>query len=190
MTLKNFIKCFEIDKRSDYTIIDVIRIIRILSERPYGRIRLVNKLSLGEASVKTMIERLRKEGVLTDSTRGQILTERGGKIAEEINRKIFIFYNLKILSITRKPCTTFVVRNSASRVRMGIEQRDEGMKVGVNITTLVYDGKSIRFPGTREVVRDFRGKLDLKKGDVIIVSYGEGVEKRERGGFAAALTII
>jgi predicted transcriptional regulator len=190
MILKKFIKGFEIDRRSDYSIIDIIRILRILSERPTGRIHLMNELGLGEATVKTMIKRLKNEGVLSDSTKGQILTGTGKKIAEEINERVSIFYNFKIPTITKKSCTIFVVRNSARKVKVGIEQRDEGMKLGVNIITLVYDGKNIRFPGTGEIFKDFREKLELKGGDVIIISSGEGNEKRERGGIAAALTLI
>ncbi|MEE9323525.1 MAG: DUF4443 domain-containing protein, partial [Candidatus Aenigmarchaeota archaeon] len=184
---KKFVRGFEIDKRSGYTIVDIIRVLRILHGGPMGRVRLIKEIGLGEATVKTMIKRLKNDGILTDSTRGQILTGIGREIAEEINEKVSIFHNFKIPTITRKTCTTFIVRNSAGKVKMGIEQRDEGMKLGVNVTTLVYDGKDVRFPGTGEIFRDLDGKLNLKRGDVIIISSGEG---KERGGFAAVLTLI
>lgn len=190
MNLKKFVKSFEVDKRSDYTIIDVVRILIILNKKPMGRINLMNELGLGEATVKTMIKRLKKEEVVNDSTRGQVLTKRGRGIAEGFAKKISFFYDIKIPPISKTPCVVFVVRNSASKLKVGIEQRDEGMKLGVNIITLVYDGDKVRFPGTGEIVKGFEKKPDLKKGDVIIISSGKRGEEMERGGIAAALTLI
>lgn len=190
MNLKKFLKTFEVDKRSDYTIIDIVRILIALNKKPMGRINLMKELGLGEATIKTMIKRLKGEGVVNYSTKGQVLTKKGRLIAEEFARKISSFHDIEIPSISKTSCIVFVVRNSASKVKLGIEQRDEGMKLGVNIITLVYEGGKVRFPGTGETVKDIEEKMDLKGGDVIIISSGKKGWEMERGGIAAALTLI
>jgi len=190
MTVKRFVRDFEIDKRSDYTIIDIIRVLFILSEGPMGRIRLINELDMGEATVKTIIKRLGKEGLLTDSTKGQVLTESGKVIASSISRKMSVFREFRIPLFSKKICDLFIVRSSEKRVGMGIEQRDEGMKAGADIVTLVYDGLNVKFPKTGEKVELPDDNLNLKKGDVLIFSSGKERVVRERGGIAAALTLF
>jgi predicted transcriptional regulator len=180
---------FEIDRRSGYSVVDVVRVFRILSERPMGRVLLVEELGLGEATVKTMTKNLRKHGLTRDSTRGEVLTEKGGRVSDYLNRKVSKAFRVKVPSISKKPTVALIVRNAAGKVRMGIEQRDEGMKVGVNVTTLVFRNRQATFPGTGEVVKGLES-LEAGDRDVIIIASGENANKAERGGIAAALTLM
>jgi biotin operon repressor len=189
MNFRKLLGGFEIDKRSGYSVVDVVRVFRILSERPMGRVLLVEKLGLGEATVKTMTKNLRKHGFTRDSTRGEVLTKKGGRVSDYLNRKISKVFRVKIPSISKKPTVALIVRNAAVKVRMGIEQRDEGMKVGVNVTTLVYQNRQATFPGTGEVVKGLE-HLEAGDRDVIIIASGGNIARAERGGFAAALTLM
>jgi len=189
MSLKKFLKGFEIDKRSGYSIVDVVRILQALSKKPTGRISLIKELGLGEATVKTLVKNLRGYGLTKDSTRGEVLTEKGKKVSGYLNRKVSFALQVRIPSISREPTVALIVRNASKKVRMGIEQRDEGMKVGVNVTTLVFRGKQAKFPGTGEVVKGIEN-LRAKDNDVIIIASGENSTVAERGGIAAALTLI
>ncbi len=188
MGLKKLFGGFGIDKRSDYTMADVIRVLRILSTRPRGRISLMKELGLGEASVKTMIKNLRKHGLTRHSTKGEILTEKGRKVSEYLNRKVKSVFRIRIPSISTKPTVAIVVRRASRRVIRGIEQRDEGMKMGVDVTTLVCEDGCIRFPGTGEVVRGV--DFDLEEGDVVVLASGKNLKEAERGGIAAVLTLL
>ncbi len=189
MTLKKLLKEFVIDKRSGYSLVDVVRVFRILSEKPMGRILLMKESGLGEANVKTMIKKLREHGFTKDSTRGEVLTEKGKGISDYLKRKVSRTFRVRISSISKKPTVALIVRDASERVKMGIEQRDEGMKMGVNVTTLVFQNKKAKFPGTKEVVRGLEG-LEVKDKDVIIISSGRNAKEAERGGIAAVLTLI
>ena len=188
MNLKNFARNFSIDKRSGYTLVDVIRAIMFMSERHYGRISLTKKLGLCEASVRTMLKKLKSVGLLTVSTKGHVLTKKGEELAKNINRKIFSVRRFERPRFVKKSCVVFVVKGSAKKVKLGIEQRDEGMRFGSEIITLVYDGKNVKFPGTGEIVEGF--EAPLSKNDVVIVSSGRRRVDMERGALAAALTLI
>jgi len=189
MSFKKLLEGFEIDRRSGYSVVDVVRIFSILSKRSMGRVLLVKELDLGEATVKTMIKNLRKHGFTRDSTRGEVLTKKGEKVSDYLNRKVSKVFRVKIPSISKQPTVALVVRNASKKVKMGIEQRDEGMKVGVNVTTLVFRDREAKFPGTGEAVRGLEN-LEPRENDVIILASGENAKKAERGGIAAIMTLI
>jgi predicted transcriptional regulator len=172
MSFKKLLEGFEIDRRSGYSVVDVVRVFKILSKRSMGRVLLVKELGLGEATIKTMIKNLRRHGFTRDSTRGEILTKRGEKVSDYLNSKVSKVFRVKIPSISKSPTIALIVRNASKKVKMGIEQRDEGMKVGANVTTLVFQKKEAKFPKTGEAVRGL-----------------ENLEA-ERGGIAAALTLM
>ncbi|NIO21538.1 MAG: hypothetical protein GTN76_12550 [Candidatus Aenigmarchaeota archaeon] len=189
MSFKKFLGDFEIDKRSGYSMVDVVRVFKILSERSIGRILLIKELDMGEATVKTIVKNLRKRGFTKNSTRGEVLTKKGKKVADYLNRKVSIAFRVRIPSISKKPTVALIVKNASKKVKMGIEQRDEGMKMGVKVTTLVFQGKRVKFPGTGDVVRGLEN-LEVEDNDVIIIASGENKTKAERGGIAATLTLI
>lgn len=189
MSFKKLLGAFEIDRRSGYSIVDVVRVFKTLSKRPMGRILLMEKLGLGEATVKTMIKNLRKYGFTRGSSMGEMLTIKGKNISKYLEERISEAFKIEIPFISRQPTIALVVRNASKKVKMGIEQRDEGMKMGAHITTLVFHNKQVRFPGTGEVVRGLE-HLGAKEGDAIIIASGENLNKAERGGIAAAMTFI
>jgi biotin operon repressor len=189
MSFKKLLGSFEIDRRSSYSVVDVVRIFSILSKRPMGRMLLMEELGLGEATVKTMIKNLRRYGFTRDSTRGEILTKKGRGVSDYLNRRVSKVFRVKIPSISKQPTVALIVRNASKKVKMGIEQRDEGMKMGVNVTTLVFQNKQAKFPGTGEVVEGLE-HLETEDRDVIIIASGENANKAERGGIAAIMTLI
>jgi biotin operon repressor len=189
MGFRKLLNGFEIDRRSGYSTVDIVKFFKILSERPRGRVLLIKELGLGEATVKTMIKNLRLHGFTRYSTRGEMLTEKGRRVSDYLNRKVSNAFRIQIPSISKKPTVALIVREASRKVRMGIEQRDEGMKMGTNVTTLVFQNKQVKFPGTGEVVRGLEN-VELKDNDVIIIASGENTRQAERGGIAAILTLI
>lgn len=61
------------------------------SEPPLGRLSLMKRLGLGEASVKTMLRRLREFGLIkVDRVGGAELTDKGRSVLEEWRRNVEI----------------------------------------------------------------------------------------------------
>lgn len=92
-----------------------------------------------------------------------------------------------------------LVKESGSKVKFGMEQRDAALMAGAKgATTLVFtDGKLTVPPGHRNVAKDFPrvyeelvGKLRPEENDAIVVGSADTVERAEYGALAAALTLL
>jgi hypothetical protein len=185
------LKAIKIDMRSGYSLADLVLAIRFLGKRPMGRFSLMNELDLGEATAKTMMKKLEEESLARKSAKGQTLTSRGERIFSLLEKMISGPVPVRLPGISQKPSVAFVVRGAGKGVRKGIEQRDEGIKHGVDVTTLVFENGSIRFPsGGRPVRIDELKGLPLSEGDAIVVSSGEKITEAKKGGLAVCLTLI
>ena len=119
---------------------DLVRLFLAITERPYGRTSLMNALKLGEATVKTMLKFLRERKLVEQGTRGVYPTKKGLEAFSFLSS----FSNLQAIDIPdfSEAAVALVVKSSAGRVASGIEQRDEGVKLGAKIITLVKkDGR-------------------------------------------------
>ena len=69
----------------------------LLKNQPLGRQALMKKLGLGEASIKTLIKRLREKNlIVVDRVAGVLLTDLGKEVAENINLRIQLLGYLPI----------------------------------------------------------------------------------------------
>ncbi len=69
----------------------------LLKNQPLGRQALMKKLGLGEASIKTLIKRLREKNlIIVDRVAGVLLTGLGKEVAESINLRIHLLGYLPI----------------------------------------------------------------------------------------------
>jgi predicted transcriptional regulator len=190
MAGKDILRGLEIDKRSGYSILDVIRLILLLEKGPLGRLGIIKELGLEEASVKTMINRLNESGFLSKTTKGQVLTKKGKNAVSRISDNVSDFFETRLPGIG--PCVFVVVKNSGNKVKLGIEQRDEGMKLGVKIITLTY-GARLEFPGTKERARGFESveKLcKLDRNDAVVIASGIEKKRMKRALIGAAITLF
>jgi len=53
-----------IDVRASYSIVDIVKALFLLSEEPMGRHQLIKEMKLGEAPIKTLIKRLKKNNLI------------------------------------------------------------------------------------------------------------------------------
>lgn len=73
--------------QTGYTVYDVVRAMEIMSQGA-GRPLLSKELGLGEASIKTMLRRMRDEGLIVRAGRGNTLSSRGLAAFSAINSMI------------------------------------------------------------------------------------------------------
>ncbi len=81
----------EADRRGglpNFTAYHVVQALKLYSASPIGRPKLQKLLGLGEASTKTLIARLREEGLIEFKGRGSRATRLGAKIAGEISKHL------------------------------------------------------------------------------------------------------
>lgn len=166
------------------------------SSQGVGRQELARMMGLGEGVVRTLVRRLRAEGLIETSRRGMRLSDRGLQVLSEI-KNYMSSMELPETKITIAPYNhAILVKGAAGLIRRGVEQRDMAIKVGGSgATTLIYRDGRLHMPGVEmEVPVEIQMKLlkglDVEEGDVIIIGAGETPLTAEIGAKAAALDLL
>jgi predicted transcriptional regulator len=172
--------------------VHVRRTLELIAEhKTIGRKQLAKKLGIGEGSMRTILNHLKKQSLITSSRGGHTLTSKGrsalGKPLE------FVQVDMGDLTVGEVDVAT-VVRGAAAKVKKGIEQRDEAIKVGADgATVLVFKAGKLQFPdGFTKVNKKVEKLIEIfrpRDGDVIIIGTGSDVATAEAGAKAAARTL-
>jgi len=172
----------------------------IEAEGQVGRIKLSEKLRLGEGTTRTLVKHLKKEKLIKISRSGIGFSEYGTKLLSTLRTEIS-----REVEVPPSPLTvgTFniavLVRNAGSAVKYGLEQRDAAIMTGARgATTLIFSNNRLRMPGvTEDVFKDIPSireallsKLEPKENDVIIIGSAEDKRSAELGAKIAALELL
>jgi DNA-binding PadR family transcriptional regulator len=154
-----------------------------------GRKQLAEAIGVGEGSMRTILNRLKKRGLIISSRGGHTLTTKGKRFLGKPFQ--FVEVDAGALTVGEVDVAT-VVRGAAKKVRRGIEQRDEAIKAGADgATVLVFKGGRLQFPDgfmnvDKELAALLTKLLEPREGDVIIVGTAKDAIKAEEGARAAA----
>lgn len=181
-----------ISKFSEY---DLVKALHMLLKKPLGRNHLIKALLLTEASTRTLMRRLKKQGFARNSTKGLVLTPKGGKFLKEILGKISLAVKIKSFE---KNSVAFKIKGAAKKIRFGVEQRDLAVKAGAyGAIILVYDGKKLKMPGVetlrrknKKLFKEIQENFALKKNDTVVITFAKKEKDAESSGWAAAKSLI
>lgn len=183
-----------------FTAVHVIKALELIAGEPIGRNKLSKELALGEGAARTLIERLKAHGLITVDRAGCALTKKG----EEAWRALHAVFPRKT-TIGRSKLTlgsfniAILVKEGASKVRSGMEQRDAALIAGAKgATTLLYSSGRLTVPpeqrdAAEETPGICRALIDLLKpvdNDAVVIGSADTFEKAEHGALAAALSLI
>lgn len=152
----------------------------LMRDRYVSRSTFCKELKIGEGAVKTLILHL-KEAKMVESTRsGTFLTEKGKKFSRKLMDVIANECSLKKCSIAPEKFNhAILLREYASAIKTGVEQRDYAVMYGAtSTTTLRFINNKFVFP--REdfdsLENDYKTKNELMNNlhpqnqDVIIIT--------------------
>ncbi|MFX1520606.1 MAG: DUF4443 domain-containing protein [Promethearchaeota archaeon] len=181
----------------------LIVLLHIASNEPIGRYRLSKELEISDSSIRTIIKYLKELKLIKAIPKqGHVLNNEGRKLVKEIKKKLIEIrtdLNLKELTIGKFDVIC-QLRNAASKVKSGVKQRDEAIKVGANgATTIIFEKKQLFIPP--KPIRDLRetneeiydmltSHLNLHEGDVLIVGTASNRAKAMEATIASALTLF
>jgi len=183
-----------------FTELHLARAVEIIGEKAMGRAGLARALSLGEGATRTLIGRLTDGGLAISTKRGIRLTRSGLSILKELQRSF-----PKGAAVPRSPITVglhnfgVLVRNGASKVRSGIEQRDAAVRAGaVGAVTVLFKNGFLYMPparefavkGWKETARTIMEIFNPKDSDAIVICGAENMQQAEDGARAAAWTLV
>ncbi|MFH0835117.1 MAG: DUF4443 domain-containing protein [Candidatus Micrarchaeota archaeon] len=169
---------------------DVARFLWKLRGGHKSRGALAKELGIGEGSVRTIIEFLKRAGMLEIMKRGCALTKKGKAEIAALGVKDARFVSATELSYGRRAFAIVM----KTRENSGLLWRDAAVKAGAEgATTLrIKDGKpDAGVPGFRlrtEDAEKIMAALDAAEGDSIVLGFGATALDAERGAWAAALS--
>jgi Mn-dependent DtxR family transcriptional regulator len=182
-----------------FSVYHLLFALALIGEKSVGRSKLAEELGVGEGAVRTLISRLREDGLIVTSKAGCSLTDKGLRLWKEY-KSIFRIAEIKKNELTFDDCNfAIIVKNYAHKVRSGIEQRDAAVMAGAKgaTTTICKKGRLI-FPSTNnDVAKDFPRAsnqivrlLNVEENDVVIIVSSGSVQKAKYGALAAAWTLL
>lgn len=149
----------------------------IQKEQPIGRPTLEKRLQLGDATVRTLLRRLRELGVIkVDKVGGAEITEEGKEALREWNSIIKIG-EAELKSINWN-CSMIIVKGGSKILEKQkvIELRDKIIKLGADSTLIsVILNNKVELPpkteefGMRELLEDIRNSCDSCENNDLIV---------------------
>ena len=175
-------------------------ILAIGAEGSVGRGRLGSLVGLGQGEVRTLIKRLRENGLIVIEPDGCKLSSKGRMEFSKLRGKVPWSSRVEAGSLgIGAECAAVLVRGAGTSVRKGIEQRDAAVRVGANgaLTalfakgrfTLPGEGTDCEKDGPRDLWKAARA-AGPREGDVVIVVGADSAEAAELGTLAAALTLF
>jgi len=179
----------------------VIKTLELIdNHRIIGRIKLSKELLLGEGTTRTLLNHLKKEGIIQSLRKGVSLSPYGENIVSDLKSRFS-----EGVVIPPSPITVgsfnvaILVRDSAQSVGSGMEQRDAAIKSGATgATTLIFSDNKLSLPTGEENLSkslpllhdELVNKLNPNENCVIIVGSGESKEVAEIGAKMAAIKLI
>ena len=180
-----------------YTETHVLKALELLEAGgSIGRQQLARELRLGEGTVRTLISRLKEQGLLTTTRGGMALTAVGSRLMEDM-KAYYLAFELPETQMTLGLNNyAILVKGAGSFVDKGIEQRDAAIIAGARgATTLIAEDGEIRMPGFVEqidsiVIELIRASVHPEEGDVIIIGSDDDKFNAEMGAKSAALKLM
>ena len=179
----------------------LLAFITIGESEAIGRHALAVRLGIGEGAIRTVLKRLREEGLVDADASGCHLVREGGQVYHSLKKKLSPLVLVEPSKLTVGAAQVAIcVRGSGRAVKGGIEQRDLAINVGAaGATTYVVHGSKFTIPGgSDDCERDFPGKawtvlrkkLNPSTGDAVILCGSEREDTARLGALSAALSLL
>jgi len=205
MSLKTILKQLICEKAPgpipSFTMLHMLKMLELTAMKsPIGRSKLSKELKLGEGAIRTMIKRLRENGLITILKGGCTLTNKGKEVWEAYSKIFPKKVKLEKNELTLSNCNiALLVKNLGDKVTGGMEQRDAAIIAGAKTATtlIMKDGKLIVPFVSHNVAKDFPQAykqiitlLAPEDKDVIVISGADNWENAEYGALAVSLLLL
>ncbi len=162
-----------------------------------GRKQLSRELSMGEGSVRSMLRRLTKAGLVKTERSGNVITPAGEEMLTDIGIEVIPIEGGE--SSVGTEDVAVIVPGKGNSITDGFSQRDAAVRAGaLGATTLVYRNEGLTFPPDQEPMQD-QGVLHqlknvmrspFKDDDVVIIGTADNGTNATKGALAAAMDLL
>ncbi len=161
-----------------------------------GRQQLASGLGIGEGAARTIVRRLKGEGLIKINRGGMGLTEGGVALLEALYKRISGTELTPTGLTVGKYDYAVLVRGAVSKIGSGVEQRDFALLSGAKgATTLVFRDKVFKLPRLEfepslTLVEELIERFNPDEGDVVIIGTADRMLDAEIGSKSAALELL
>jgi DNA-binding MarR family transcriptional regulator len=179
----------------DFTKAHILYALILLRAQRIGRKQLAEELHLGEGTIRTMLSRLQDMGLIEISRPGVTLSDTGNEYLNAVTG-VLMWKPLPDTEITVDEINwAVIVRGASSRIRLGVEQRDQALIHGATgATTMIYQQEAWVLPGIDEEVEDqilkSLSEFDPNENDVAVIGTSSNGFTATLGALAAALDLL
>ena len=172
-----------------------------VSEGEIGRYRIAKMLDVSQGVARGLLARMKREGLITVHHSGAGVSKKGINVFTRLMTQNHLRHverlDEHVLGLGQEG-VVFQVEERSEKIGRGIEQRDAAVRAGATGTvTFVFDGRSLVFPGTREPLKKrspmafdcLKSRLEMRRGDAVLISFSNSWWEAARGGFAAVKTL-
>lgn len=178
---------------------DILLLLKILYEEEIGRYRLIEKTGLSEATIRSLLNHLRKMEYIKRKYKGHTLNNKGIMLIKEY-LKIVKNENYIVTPFRIGAYNYYIhITGISPKIKSGIEQRDIAILAGGKgaITLMYHDGKLI-FPDSKddasqyypEFIREVISDSNPTEGDIIIITGADDKIKARSVAYEVLLSLL
>jgi len=175
---------------SNYTKIDILRCFLAI-EKNISRNELVQKLDLGEGTIRTILDILKEKQYIRSTRQGHSLTKKGILARNRIYQSIILPKRL-LVSIYPNYKKIGVVIKNIEKKRITIEKRDIAIKNGAEGCLIFnYSNNKLQlliFP-FKQNFDELKNHFHFNEGDILIVTFANSFKWAEISALAVVLEL-
>jgi len=178
---------------SNFTKIDVLRCLFNL-ENPVSRTNLSYNLDLGEGTIRSILDILKKNNFLDSDKKGHSLNDNGLKILGKVKNSLdMVKVSLNDLFPGKKKIAAHIKNIKNKNIGKSYELRDIALKNGADgALILTFNEKLELYDYDDSEMNNFEeieGKFKLNNDDLVIIAYADSYRLSEHGGLAVAIEL-
>lgn len=172
-----------------FSLIDVLRVFRIMSDEPLSRAEIVKRIRIGEGSVRSILDLLKEQRLIESTRAGHFLSTPGDYLSKEIGDRIkgpitlgcTVFSNpFRAAVAVLKPNTSFDA----------VKLRDLALKWGADAAlVLLMQGGSLRAPKAEAKLElgHISKQLNPDEGSMVILTFSASQPSADTSALAVAI---
>lgn len=126
---------------ASFSAVHLLRALFALSKGEISKKELAKDLGIGDGSIRTLLKRLKQEGLVTSSRRGHRLSSKGEEIVGKTKK--IISFPMRVISV-KNGCAVHI---KGKCVSSGLALRDDGVRAGASMALVLNINKGeLSFP--------------------------------------------
>ena len=169
--------------------IDIVRCFLSI-DKNISRAELVDRLQLGEGTIRTILDILKNHSMITSTQKGHSLSEEGNSVLGNIKKDVELLEKVEYGEYKNLESQGIIIKN-AQRLEKTTFFRDKAIKNGADAALILVFDDGLKMPDF-ESKEDFSGLeeyYDFNDGDILIATFADSKRIAEQSALSVALEL-